>query len=53
MASCHEPGDCGTDFESLEAAPACPTCGTLRVTRAGGDDLVLEWIEYRDTAPAT
>lgn len=43
--------ECDTTFEVVEATPACPSCGTLRVARTGGDDLVLEWIEYRDAAP--
>jgi Zn finger protein HypA/HybF involved in hydrogenase expression len=44
--------DCEHSFESHEATPACPSCGSVRVARDGGDDLVLESIRYRPTAPA-
>jgi hydrogenase nickel incorporation protein HypA/HybF len=40
--------DCRTSFESFEPAYACPSCGSLAVSFSGGDDLVLEWIEYAD-----
>ena len=44
---------CGTEFESDEGVPACPDCGNVRVDRDGGDDLVLEWVQYRDEARPT
>lgn len=39
--------DCGHMFESHDATPACPSCGSVRVAREGGDDLVLEMLRYR------
>jgi hydrogenase nickel incorporation protein HypA/HybF len=42
--------DCGNGFETFESAAACPDCGSIDVQLAGGDELVLEWIEYRDPA---
>lgn len=44
--------DCGTTFESDDAMPVCPACSSLRVSREGGDDLVLESIRYRPTTPS-
>lgn len=38
---------CGTTFESDELALACPDCGGIEVVVTGGDELVLESIEYR------
>lgn len=46
---CH---DCNQTFESDEPTPACPACGSVSVARTGGDDLMLESIRYRPTAPA-
>ncbi|CAN5856886.1 hydrogenase maturation nickel metallochaperone HypA [soil metagenome] len=43
--------DCDQAFESDEPTPACPACGSVRVARDGGDDLMLESIRYRPTAP--
>lgn len=42
--------DCRRDFESPDPSPACPSCGSLEVAVEGGDDVVLEWIEYVDTS---
>ena len=42
--------DCRSDFESSEPAPACPACGALEVAVEGGDEVVLEWLEYVDTS---
>jgi hydrogenase nickel incorporation protein HypA/HybF len=39
---------CGTTFETAEPHPACPACGALDVTTEGGDEVILELIEYRD-----
>jgi hydrogenase nickel incorporation protein HypA/HybF len=39
---------CGDRFETADASPACPACGALDVTVEGGDELVLEWIEYAE-----
>ena len=41
--------DCRNDFESADPAPACPSCGALDVAVEGGDEVVLEWLEYVDT----
>jgi hydrogenase nickel incorporation protein HypA/HybF len=38
---------CRTSFDSDDPAPACPSCGGLDVFTEGGDEVVLEWIEYR------
>jgi hydrogenase nickel incorporation protein HypA/HybF len=43
---------CRLDFESLDPAPACPACGALDVAAEGGDEVVLEWLAYVDTAAA-
>jgi hydrogenase nickel incorporation protein HypA/HybF len=42
-ASC---GACPASFESTEAAPACPDCHSTDVATEGGDELVLQWVEY-------
>jgi hydrogenase nickel incorporation protein HypA/HybF len=44
--------DCGETFESEEAILVCPACSSVRVTREGGDDLILEAIQYRASAAA-
>jgi len=43
---------CGATFESHDAVPVCPACGSVTVTRTGGDELVLESIRYSAVAPA-
>lgn len=40
-------GECGTVFDTDDAALACPKCGGIDITIAGGDELTLELIEYR------
>jgi hydrogenase nickel incorporation protein HypA/HybF len=42
--------DCRTGFSSDDPAPACPACGGLDVFTEGGDEVILEWIEYRPAA---
>ncbi len=42
--------DCRNDFHSLDPSPACPSCGSLDVAAEGGDEVVLEWIEYAGPA---
>jgi hydrogenase nickel incorporation protein HypA/HybF len=42
-ATCPE---CGTGFETLDPVPVCPSCGTTVLDTDGGNELVLEWIEY-------
>jgi hydrogenase nickel incorporation protein HypA/HybF len=37
---------CGAVFESVDLAPACVSCGALDVMTEGGDEVILEWIEY-------
>ena len=45
--------DCRTDFSSTDPSPACPACGSLDVAAEGGDDVILEWLQYADPdAPA-
>lgn len=39
--------DCGKTFDADEPHPACPSCGALEVATRGGDEVILEWIEYR------
>jgi hydrogenase nickel incorporation protein HypA/HybF len=39
---------CGHQFESEDSAPACPQCGDPLPVIEGGDEVVLEWIEYRE-----
>jgi hydrogenase nickel incorporation protein HypA/HybF len=41
---------CGCRFTAVEAVPACPECGSVALDTTGGDELVLEWIEYREAA---
>jgi hydrogenase nickel incorporation protein HypA/HybF len=38
---------CRSSFFSDEPAPACPSCGSIDVFAEGGDEVILEWIEYR------
>ncbi len=42
--------DCRADFASPDPSPACPSCGSLDVAAEGGDDVVLEWLQYADVA---
>ena len=39
---------CRSDFESGDPSPACPACGCIDVAVDGGDEVVLEWLEYAD-----
>lgn len=43
---------CQHTFEVDDPTPLCPGCGSVRVTREGGDELVLESITYRADEPA-
>jgi hydrogenase nickel incorporation protein HypA/HybF len=45
--------DCRGEFASTDPSPACPTCGSLDVAAEGGDDVVLEWLQYADTSAET
>jgi hydrogenase nickel incorporation protein HypA/HybF len=44
--------DCRSDFDSSDPSPACPTCGSLDVAVEGGDEVVLEWLQYADLSGA-
>ena len=38
---------CGADGQSDEQPSACPTCGSVDIELTGGDELMLELLEYR------
>ncbi|HUO49588.1 MAG TPA: hydrogenase maturation nickel metallochaperone HypA [Acidimicrobiales bacterium] len=38
---------CATTVESAEPVLSCPACGELELDHAGGDELLLESLEYR------
>jgi hydrogenase nickel incorporation protein HypA/HybF len=40
-------GSCSAIWEGDEMPLACPTCGAVDIALVGGDELVLESIEYR------
>lgn len=42
--------DCRSDFTSTDPSPACSSCGSLDVAVEGGDEVVLEWLEYADAS---
>jgi hydrogenase nickel incorporation protein HypA/HybF len=42
--------DCRNEFDAADPAPACPACGSLDVAASGGDDVILEWIQYAEAA---
>jgi hydrogenase nickel incorporation protein HypA/HybF len=42
--------DCRHDFDAPDPSPACPACGSLDVAVVGGDEVVLEWLQYVDTS---
>jgi hydrogenase nickel incorporation protein HypA/HybF len=44
--------DCRTDFDAPDPSPACPSCGSLDVAVEGGDEVILEWLAYVDSAQA-
>lgn len=44
MARC---GACGASWEAEEPPLTCPTCGALNVELTGGDELLLESIQYQ------
>lgn len=43
-------GSCATEIEADEIPLACPTCGGVDMELTGGDELLLESIEYRGAA---
>ncbi|GAA4707471.1 hydrogenase maturation nickel metallochaperone HypA [Phytohabitans rumicis] len=38
---------CGAEADTVDLLAVCPSCGSDRVRLTGGDELVLESIEYR------
>lgn len=42
---------CDAPFSCMDPLPACPSCGSVALDRDGGEELVLESIEYRATHP--
>jgi hydrogenase nickel incorporation protein HypA/HybF len=42
---------CGTTTESDELPPACPECAGVDLEVVGGDELILESLEYREPQP--
>ena len=40
-------GSCRAEWESEEVPVGCPGCGSVDVELTGGDELLLESIEYR------
>ena len=40
-------GTCQADWDGQEIPMACPACGSVDIELVGGDELVLESIEYR------
>ena len=42
--------ECAARFESGDPSPACPRCGSLAVDVEGGDEVVLEWLQYHSEA---
>ena len=38
---------CGAAWDADEIPLACPTCGAVEVELVGGDELMLESIEYK------
>ena len=41
-------GGCWRAWECDELPSVCPACGSVDIELVGGDELVLESIEYRD-----
>jgi hydrogenase nickel incorporation protein HypA/HybF len=44
--------DCRADFDTADPSVACPSCGSLDVVVDGGDEVILEWLQYVDTSTA-
>jgi hydrogenase nickel incorporation protein HypA/HybF len=42
--------DCRRDFDAPDPSPPCPACGSLDVATDGGDEVILEWLEYAGAA---
>jgi hydrogenase nickel incorporation protein HypA/HybF len=41
---------CQAEVEGEDALVVCPQCGGVDLELTGGDELILEWIEYQDPA---
>ena len=41
---------CGTEAEADELIAACPSCGSFDLELTGGDELILESLEYAPSA---
>jgi hydrogenase nickel incorporation protein HypA/HybF len=41
---------CQAEVECDDALVVCPQCGGVDLDLTGGDELILEWIEYQDPA---
>lgn len=39
---------CPAAFETTDPLPACPACHSTEVVTEGGEELVLQWVEYAD-----
>ncbi|MGZ4631945.1 MAG: hydrogenase maturation nickel metallochaperone HypA/HybF [Actinomycetes bacterium] len=42
-ATCRQ---CDVVFDAVEPMPDCPSCGDVVNEVSGGDEVVLEWVEY-------
>ena len=38
---------CRKSFSTMDPPIACPHCGSFDVRASGGDELMLEWVQYR------
>lgn len=43
---------CNQSFETQDPAPACPQCHSSDVKTEGGEQLILQWVEYADPGSA-
>ena len=44
---------CNTTFETVEPMPDCPSCAAPVLELEGGDEVVLEWVEYHPEQSAS
>lgn len=47
-----ECSDCGTTAETSDALATCADCGSHSVKHSGGDEFILEWLEYAPHHPS-
>ncbi len=45
-ATCRE---CDAHVQTVEPVPVCPECGAVSLVRENGDELILEWVKYRES----